>query len=316
MSDNFYMKQTFNDFADMVKTLHQWNVDIRQLEPVKINDTIAQLIVNNLYLLDSKFTGKTHQIGQIPPGRTFAFLRGEASKLLFRKKDVPLNGIMIFPLDSQLDAVTKGVVNSIQSISVPEEILIARLTTGEKQTYTQIVSTQDIIVIPKAEMDNLHNIFDKYLQSVEENPELIHVENFQICLEEELLSVLITALLSTKSGDDSFTLLQTDIIWDKLENYIETHRSKPIMVSELSKIAEINERTLYRIFNKRFGITPKAYLNKLRLNGVQSDLKKYSTTKIKVTDIANEWGYWHMGQFASDYKDLFGELPSETLHSA
>ena len=35
----------------------------------------------------------------------------------------------------------------------------------------------------------------------------------------------------------------------------------------------------------------------------------------KILNIANDWGFWHMGQFAADYKSLFGELPSETLHS-
>ena len=32
-----------------------------------------------------------------------------------------------------------------------------------------------------------------------------------------------------------------------------------------------------------------------------------------VADIANGWGFWHMGQFAADYRRQFGELPSETL---
>jgi AraC-like DNA-binding protein len=31
-----------------------------------------------------------------------------------------------------------------------------------------------------------------------------------------------------------------------------------------------------------------------------------------ITDVANEWGFWHMGQFAADYQSQFGELPSET----
>jgi AraC family ethanolamine operon transcriptional activator len=30
-------------------------------------------------------------------------------------------------------------------------------------------------------------------------------------------------------------------------------------------------------------------------------------------EIAIEWGFWHMGQFAADYRRQFGELPSETL---
>jgi len=29
--------------------------------------------------------------------------------------------------------------------------------------------------------------------------------------------------------------------------------------------------------------------------------------------MANRHGFWHMGQFAKDYKNLFGELPSQTL---
>ena len=36
-----------------------------------------------------------------------------------------------------------------------------------------------------------------------------------------------------------------------------------------------------------------------------------STTR--VTDVANEWGFWHLGQFAADYRRHFGELPSETF---
>jgi transcriptional regulator GlxA family with amidase domain len=33
---------------------------------------------------------------------------------------------------------------------------------------------------------------------------------------------------------------------------------------------------------------------------------------MKIADAANAWGFWHMGQFAKDYRTLFGELPSQT----
>ena len=34
-----------------------------------------------------------------------------------------------------------------------------------------------------------------------------------------------------------------------------------------------------------------------------------------ISDAANAWGYWHLGQFAADFRNMFGELPSKTLTS-
>jgi AraC family ethanolamine operon transcriptional activator len=32
-----------------------------------------------------------------------------------------------------------------------------------------------------------------------------------------------------------------------------------------------------------------------------------------VQDVAAAWGFWHLSQFATDYRKLFGVRPSETL---
>jgi len=49
------------------------------------------------------------------------------------------------------------------------------------------------------------------------------------------------------------------------------------------------------------------------LNNVKKELRKSSSSSTKIADIANQHGFWHMGQFAKDYKILFVELPSDTL---
>lgn len=75
----------------------------------------------------------------------------------------------------------------------------------------------------------------------------------------------------------------------------------------------VSERTLEYAFRERFGITPKAVLSSIRLNGVHRELKLTNGGNTKIADIASRWGFWQMGQFAKDYKLMFGELPSYTL---
>ena len=37
--------------------------------------------------------------------------------------------------------------------------------------------------------------------------------------------------------------------------------------------------------------------------------------RTKVQDIAARWGFWHLGHFVTDYRRMFGELPSQTLQA-
>lgn len=79
--------------------------------------------------------------------------------------------------------------------------------------------------------------------------------------------------------------------------------------------ADVSWRTLNYAFRELIGVTPKQYLQATRLDGVRRELHRRGT-RAMITDIANHWGFWHMGQFAADYRRQFGELPSETRHRA
>jgi AraC family ethanolamine operon transcriptional activator len=96
--------------------------------------------------------------------------------------------------------------------------------------------------------------------------------------------------------------------------YIEENAEEPIHLRDLCLTAGVSERTLRYGFLERYGVTPKAYLQAFRLNGVRRKLRRADPVSTKVIDIANHWGFWHMGKFAADYRKLFGELPSETMN--
>ena len=64
-------------------------------------------------------------------------------------------------------------------------------------------------------------------------------------------------------------------------------------------------------------MTPVAYLRAIRRNGVRRALRGASAgDAVCVQDVAAAWGFWHLSQFSSDYRKLFGARPSDTLREA
>jgi len=76
----------------------------------------------------------------------------------------------------------------------------------------------------------------------------------------------------------------------------------------------VSQRTLEYTFKKNLGMTPKAYLQILRLNAINKELKEADPKCVKVSDVALKYGFLHLGHFASEYQKVFGRKPVETLH--
>jgi transcriptional regulator GlxA family with amidase domain len=55
------------------------------------------------------------------------------------------------------------------------------------------------------------------------------------------------------------------------------------------------------------------YLRHLRLNRVHSTLLDADPRSVTVTAVACRWGFVHLGRFAAQYRQVFGEYPSTTL---
>jgi AraC family ethanolamine operon transcriptional activator len=96
-------------------------------------------------------------------------------------------------------------------------------------------------------------------------------------------------------------------------DYIASYADVPPTIQDLCRAAEVSERTLHYAFLEEYGTTPKAYTKSYRLNAARKVLRGADPSFGKIADIAGYWGFWHMGQFAADYRKMFGELPSQTL---
>jgi len=86
-------------------------------------------------------------------------------------------------------------------------------------------------------------------------------------------------------------------------------------VADLAAECGVSPRTLYKHFRAFMGVSPLAYLRRLRLAAARTELLRGAQTA-SVTAIAMRFGFSHFGRFSQQYRRRFGEAPSSTLRRA
>ena len=96
----------------------------------------------------------------------------------------------------------------------------------------------------------------------------------------------------------------------KARQYMQANAQEVITVPDLCQAIGTSRRTLQYAFEDVLQVSPITYLRTMRLNRVRQHIRE--RPECSVGDIAARWGFWHASRFASDYRALFGELPSAT----
>lgn len=97
-------------------------------------------------------------------------------------------------------------------------------------------------------------------------------------------------------------------ITDFLAENIETHYE----VQDLVDTFSVSRSTLQNLFNNHAGMSPKTYINQLRLNLSKKYIKESSLT---LTEIADKLNYGSIQYFSRAFKQEFGITPSEYAKS-
>lgn len=143
-----------------------------------------------------------------------------------------------------------------------------------------------------------------------DHPEHLSDPNSAMVIEDELLDVLLWA---TKPPPLHLRHAIRHKHAKKAELYIRDHIDKPISIRSLCESIGVSERALRNGFVEYFGLSPKRYMQNLRLHQIRRALKAANPKETTVTRIVMDWGVSHLGRFSRDYRRVFGEIPSAAL---
>lgn len=110
-------------------------------------------------------------------------------------------------------------------------------------------------------------------------------------------------------------LLGQKLVAEARKLLLRDDMDKALCVDQLASQFSVSRRTLYRAFKSQLGMSPAKYLKFYRHSRVHLELLHSTPEDASVSKIALGWGFGDLGRFAGEYRQLFGQFPSETLAS-
>jgi AraC-like DNA-binding protein len=98
----------------------------------------------------------------------------------------------------------------------------------------------------------------------------------------------------------------------RLEQFIEANWQDAITIERLVAEAGVSARSIFRAFDRSRGYSPMVFVKSIRLRRAREALMS-GDPGVTVTAAAFQCNFASPGHFARDYREAFGELPSETM---
>lgn len=182
-----------------------------------------------------------------------------------------------------------------------------------------LLATRELewLEVGSSQSEDLFSWGKRLLDAAVEQPSLFNdSQERRAAAQQELLDLLCSTLSATSKMTldrrDRTRQAKSDVV-KAAEHYALNNTEDHLYIKDLCRATGVSERTLEYAFREVMGLSPTAYLTRIRLHKVREALLRASPETATVTEVALQWGFWHFGEFAKAYKSCFHELPSETL---
>jgi AraC family ethanolamine operon transcriptional activator len=303
----------FEDFDELAENVQGWDTEFTRLDRGQFCGKLWQ-VVGEEFRFSSFFTSCRHEQRVAPPlgFRSFGILTPTSPDIIFRNRQLDQKGIAVFPSGKESDSQNPPGWEAFE-VSFTENFM---------ESVSQrmgLPSLEDLLVEKEIARCNQTALLDlqSWLLGVRQQFSTHFGNPLSKSFMEQFTSELPRRFLNTISSSTPIgfrhSLRQRDRAMKKVKEFLTEFPDDPPTITDLCDVAQVSERTLEYAFQERYELTPTTYLRFYRLNGVHKALRAADPASTTVTKVSTDWGFWHFGHFTSNYRKLFGQLPSDTL---
>jgi AraC family ethanolamine operon transcriptional activator len=297
------LRYDFHDFDEYAGHIAQGEVEHSQLDQGKFYGKLCQVISKEVIVSTHSSNRVLLQKGNSLDGFTTFLIPGNMEQdFTWRKERLKGNRLGILRPGMEHQAVILPNFFGVP-VSVHNDLL---QSLSDFLGYPQFMSTlfkHETLEIGIPEARQLHQMVISLCNAKRVDQEALEVElpSFIICS-------IAKACMASERGQRKTS---RDVTFVRALEYIFEHMEGDISITSLSRSLGVSERTLRYMFTEKTSLSPKKFIHSLKLNMIRKELKT-SSSPHNIFHSAVKFGFWHSGQFAADYRRLFGELPSNT----
>jgi AraC-like DNA-binding protein len=152
------------------------------------------------------------------------------------------------------------------------------------------------------------------LRATETNPSEPYSQQAWHGLEQELIDRVVECLSGGPIDVSEARDEQCAGIMLGFGQSIDAYPDQLPSMAHICKELSVDERALRRCCRAHLGLGPVRYLRLLRMQRVRRALRNGTCGTTTVAQVVQRHGFGEVGRFATEYRALYGELPSTTLN--
>lgn len=308
-------KAEFYDFDMYRQSTANWDIDFRLLSKNNFYAYLNMYISNTIQLTRTRLNGKVDQYGLCPAGyRSIVVPVCKNGYFNWLNKKVNKNHLLIFPKNRTLDAISFDAFD-VFVVDINETFLEQLIYELKLDKALKLFKAEEqFLPLDQVFAKSFHQLAENFLQQAMIQQSRNAISND---LHFDLVDHVIIPLLKYINGERQIKFHSPERKRDKalkdVVDIINANTKNVPSINDLCQMAGISERTLQYAFLEKYQISPSEFIKASKLHKVKFELSNSEDRNIKISTIVKKYGFWHMGQFAADFKNQFGILPSKIL---
>ncbi len=294
-------KASYGDTEELSHALSHAKVSAMQLDRGRFQATLTRYSIEDWSFQHIAFdAGVSSCLGDSPSGRSAVVVPLEStSQRALLGRPVSATTIALYGGGSEHADVTSAGARTMV-IVLPEPFV--SLPKGKSQ----------VIEVEPAAAGALKSLLTSIQRTAENRPDQLGNRTITASIDDALKHVLAAGVsTSTARAHAGRPEIPRAAVVSRIREILNANSGEPIFSNELSEAAGVSMPTLRRTFLDWYGMPPASYLLLRRFHLARRRLRSGQSTTVR--DAAESCGFWDLSRFSSSYREVFGELPSQTL---